>query len=626
MLFHYLTFSLCEKIEIAQEDDCLAGRAPLTKETMIIRYIKHLIYLSLSHKSFHLAVGLGRILYNYSYSETSRMYEIGVAQSGDFNKSDVHYRDWKKIIFDKLRSRFEGFVTAVEKSRGERRFETCRGSGDLTRFVEACLSLFTPWGSCCVLPHTFCKGKMDVPALQSPQEGSNNFDPDDEHIIEKNRMHTIIHPCCFSRLVLALELDPPGSRLEVPGFFVSRDDDTEPGPPFDFDNLPQPPPEYFPDILERVLKQRTYRRVTSPRMLYIVVDGIELARFDVLDLRHSRVELDPEADIVRIFSKEKHGDLLLSTLSLKSSRVDEADRLWRSAIVLEGGQKISLRISPRSGSIEPRVMHLKYSETHPLRAIALFFERVKFKTAERPGISRPKLVFAISAALVFVVALSLYLLSHGHGPEQPEPDIAQQELTLEPQPANPLPEKASPKPQSDSGPNGTTASKPQAAESRAPASHYRPGRRRVQLEDAPLIAQTAPAHSFPSAERGTTSERVSLADVKTVFIELRMNDSLGQDIRGQLASALGTDGKVSPASSEQADAHLIISVYRDPKSTARGEQGVSVAARLINSSGRVIWPASGAQRAVRYSGLAEEIATRLMKDLVGEIEAAKRNR
>ena len=42
--------------------------------------------------------------------------------------------------------------------------------------------------------------------------------PDDEHPIEMNRLHTLLHPRCFSRLTRSLGLDVPDRRLRVPRF------------------------------------------------------------------------------------------------------------------------------------------------------------------------------------------------------------------------------------------------------------------------------------------------------------------------------------------------------------------------------------------------------------------------
>src|SRR5215211_7609102 len=139
---------------------------PLQQYDMIIRFIKHLVRTTTKHNSFYVALGLSRLLYNYTTSEE--------------------------------------------------RFQTQEDSARYFGMVKECLYRFTPWESFCVLPADLDPTKNIVSPLLFRGE-----DPDEEHQIDLNRIHTLLHPDCFERLVMTLGLDSPAERLEVPYFFIS---------------------------------------------------------------------------------------------------------------------------------------------------------------------------------------------------------------------------------------------------------------------------------------------------------------------------------------------------------------------------------------------------------------------
>src|SRR5687767_14364092 len=64
-LFQYLVYLHTEGVEVEQEREYLNGMRQLNEHTFILRYIKCLLCNCIPHKSFHLTIGLSRILYNY---------------------------------------------------------------------------------------------------------------------------------------------------------------------------------------------------------------------------------------------------------------------------------------------------------------------------------------------------------------------------------------------------------------------------------------------------------------------------------------------------------------------------------------------------------------------------------
>ena len=53
-----------------------------------------------------------------------------------------------------------------------------------------------------------------------------------EHFTEQVRIHTLLHPECFQRLIANLGLDAPKQRLEIPQFLACGDDHRLPGDRF----------------------------------------------------------------------------------------------------------------------------------------------------------------------------------------------------------------------------------------------------------------------------------------------------------------------------------------------------------------------------------------------------------
>ena len=50
----------------------------------------------------------------------------------------------------------------------------------------------------------------------------------DENEVEVNRIHAILHPDCFERLIAAFDYLPPEERMELPRFFSNQTNDQSP--------------------------------------------------------------------------------------------------------------------------------------------------------------------------------------------------------------------------------------------------------------------------------------------------------------------------------------------------------------------------------------------------------------
>jgi hypothetical protein len=203
--FQLLLYYKSETHEKRQE--AAAAENTLTQEDMIIRYVKHLVLATSRRNSFHITLGLTRLLYDYGTVEAMRIYDL-IFQDPDAStkKADAYYRGRKNRLIAELAKRFGGLLRVTEETRGGKRFEAQPDSLQFADLAPQYLTHFTPWETSCALPTP-----LDTWASVHSLRGS-----------QASQIHSLIHPPCFSRIVGALKLDPPERRLKLPFFFLSR--------------------------------------------------------------------------------------------------------------------------------------------------------------------------------------------------------------------------------------------------------------------------------------------------------------------------------------------------------------------------------------------------------------------
>lgn len=385
MVLQYFIYQLAEDHEVEQEREYLAGKRFLHHQTMIIRYIKHLLLLSKS-RSFSVTVGLCRLLYDYKHCHTSSIYEVLTQYCGP-DKSDREFRDCKLDLMKGLVDRFHRFLTPCQGPRGEKRFLPYENQSRIAGCVKQCLNLFTPWKSSCILPTALAGAYPSIPPLSFL--GPN---PDDEHPIEKARIHTLIHPTCFSQLAKALGCSFPDERLAMPHLSISTDQNE---PPIDLNNPPVPTSEELNDLRDAIERQRHKRQRSSQNELAIVVDGIQRDCIALEKTDSAKVELKEGDDLIQVFSKERGGNILLSTLSLRFNEIMGVRGPWESCVRLEGGQEIGIGMSVYNTNDAGRVINataeVTYRETRLIRASFLRLRRLKYKMSQSSAFGVKKL-------------------------------------------------------------------------------------------------------------------------------------------------------------------------------------------------------------------------------------------
>ncbi len=270
---------------------------------MAIRYIKHLIQITTALSSFYVNVGVSRLLHNYSTSDAQRVYEMLTSR---FLGPD-EYRRAKSALMDKMSERFAGFLKIARVDHGELRFETSDNQEQWVIAVNDSLSVFTPWstqGHCAQFVSV--NGNTKLKSAQKPADTDQNES-------ELRCCHILIEPTCYDQLMEDLAFDAPETRLALPRFVMpdkqEKSDDNNVQPP----RPPELSQEDLDQIQRRLAVTDARRRNANPRIVTIMIDGVEHAQLDLTQKHQLQVGLDAGASLIEIRGRDERGDLLLAT-------------------------------------------------------------------------------------------------------------------------------------------------------------------------------------------------------------------------------------------------------------------------------------------------------------------------
>ncbi len=184
-------------------------------EELLIHYVKHLVMLTVSRNSFHVMIGISRVLHNYSTTEAILLYHL-VTQNQERAKDESYWRARKGQLIRALKTRFGSVLTVVRGRSGEERIQAQADTTKYQTLVDDCLRRFTPWSTSCLVSENF------TPQCNSaPTQMFDSHDDNARNQIKIARMHALIHPACFARLTSTLGLAAPHTQLEIPQFDLS---------------------------------------------------------------------------------------------------------------------------------------------------------------------------------------------------------------------------------------------------------------------------------------------------------------------------------------------------------------------------------------------------------------------
>src|SRR5689334_4707852 len=305
---------------------------PAREEDLLVHFIKHLVRITTKRNAFYVTLGVSRLLHSYSTLETMELYNAVIGEP-ERVKDDYYYRSRKAVLMHEMYQRFGQLIRACRQRRGEERFETQEGSSEQRSLMRECLRLFTPWDTQCSVPRDFDPLKSVIASLTSKRSA-------DENEVEVNRIHAVLHPDCFERLVAAFGYGLPAERMELPRFFLDQPNDESPprqrSAPADLSA------EELTEISHLLDEQSGRRRHSSPTgLIRVIVDGVERGRLNPAEQSSISFRAEEDAEIIEVKTIDTSGDLLLATHLLTSAEKDTA------SIRLEGGQHLSLSITRR---------------------------------------------------------------------------------------------------------------------------------------------------------------------------------------------------------------------------------------------------------------------------------------
>src|SRR5262249_22383651 len=152
-----LIYIYSERVEKQQEatllldTPSLRARHAISEEDWIVRFLKHLISITVTQSAFYVTLGIGRIAFNYTTEETTRIYDT-IIQDRNCRKDSPYFRKRKnEFLMKSLKERFGCFLETHLVAHGEERFKARSDSESFLPLVNRCLDVFTPWNTDCVL-------------------------------------------------------------------------------------------------------------------------------------------------------------------------------------------------------------------------------------------------------------------------------------------------------------------------------------------------------------------------------------------------------------------------------------------------------------------------------------------
>jgi hypothetical protein len=381
-----------------------------TEEDMIVRYVKHLVFLTVKRSSFYVTLSMGQWLHQFGRRETRLLYDT-LTQSDAARMKDMNYIGKQRLaLLEKLVHRFGPSIQTIQIPGDEKQLVAQPTTPRVIDLVHGCLHRFAPWATRCVVKPGF--DVTNIPGLYFSGKGS---DTEDE--IELNRIHTLSHPVCFSWFIEGLakfvailpgdsqdkgcHFDHCHQRLTVPQFSNCSNDPPR-GDRF------HPPALTKEDYirLQRTLDARARRRKSfTPHRLSVYVDG---ALAGIVDLRRTtRVQfhIGPDADVIEVRGQDVVGELSLATLMACYEQIPIGG-VFRDSITRGGGQNVTVQLTPTwraDGDVEAARVDVSYAETHPLRALSWLAQRAWFGSGTDFSLPKASLIGKVAAALALII-------------------------------------------------------------------------------------------------------------------------------------------------------------------------------------------------------------------------------
>jgi hypothetical protein len=598
-LLQRLIYIESEPYEAAVEQ----GGSSVGEEELVIHFIKHLTKKTIKRNSFYVTLGLSRLLHSYTTAETMEIYNA-VIQDPDRVKDDYYYRSRKGVLVQELKQRFGDLINICRGPRGEERFQPDDDQHRFVELVRECLNYFTPWQTPCLVPAGIDPIIDGIPSFSAIKEN-------EEDKIEVHRIHAILHPDCFKSLTANLGLDAPETRLEIPRFYYANEANGN-GSNSDRRNPRKLDEKELQSIAKSLDSNAARRRTASAALLRIMVDGVERARIDLGKTTSTRFGLDKDTELIEVRSRDHAGEELLLASHLLTD-ADDGLHAMDAAIILEGGQKISIRTMPQLSGAGATV-EINYRETSPFRAMSLLFRQLTGIKGD--GWNGRRIVAPALAILLFAIAL-LAIVKYARDRNAP---AREQDQVAANQPAG-TPNRTEIAAAQNAATDGNKASDTAESSGQRVAQSNRTGNPTRNSVQSQAETKTETTSDTASETRSVKKlQTVPLSAVKKIYLEMQGSDAISvQGLRESLSEKFSSSGLINLVSNrDEADALLEVSVSKQAGSDSNA---IHVIVQLIDARGKTIWPNSDSNHTYRGSALG--VSSSISRDLLAAIQSAQ---
>lgn len=584
-----------------------ADAASIDNRRLIVHYIKHLVSITLKRNSFYVALGMTRLLCNYTTGEAMELYNQ-IVQDPARVKDDYYWRSRKGHLMQEVKERFGDLIKTCRGPRGEERFVACNAESWHATMVKECLDMFMPWNMVCPLPAGSSPVRGEIPALMFKDD-----QPDHEHHIELARIHAILHLNCFERLIEGLGLPAFFTRMELPRFFSANSISQSDLPDGD-DQQSAPPHDLKKSAVDLAAIQRKVeqyeelrRRSGSSDFLRILVDGIERASLEPSHNTRIRIEIEESAEMIEVRTAKSLGDILLATHLLSYDEMHNESRPAKFETRLGRGRKISFTISPLASpkdGLDSLTVMVGHHFTNPFAWAKAYVAEWWRQSAEGTG----KEAFALrytAPVMLFILTATIGAWLFFSRQTEIQPPLIATSLTPGPVTQSPNPtQSGNSETQLSTAPSGKKNGSVGSTNSVKEASRHWP---QIHLPSVPK-----PDDATRDIDNASSS--TSLLAVRKIYIELDNEKLPDTRLHDCLVEQIAASRRWASASIDDADTAMVVSASSD-------RRGVTV--KLVNEDGHLIWPSSRKQSRI-YRGSNEQMAVAIVAELLSELNQSER--
>jgi hypothetical protein len=288
-----LQYLLYLESDITERDQERRRDTALTKSILTLRFVKFIVRSAWRNPCLHMTVGLMRVVHKYGTEQLEKVYDVLTEAYREGFRDES--RRAKSRLMAELQERFGSYLQLSTLEHNEIRFKPLATDAPVEA-VQNCLTRLYPWG-------TTCLGASANPLdLEGDGKFPENASFEEQEALEWHRIHADICPSCFDRLTRYSNVEPPRQMLDLPLFTISDESERKEPPPTKGGPMALSPEE-LKKLRESVWRQEQGRKLGSPRLLRVSVDGEDCAIIDLSKSQPEKIALPDGAEMLKVYGR-----------------------------------------------------------------------------------------------------------------------------------------------------------------------------------------------------------------------------------------------------------------------------------------------------------------------------------